>query len=698
MATVLWKFQFSVTTSFVIEVGDLYMRFYAHGAPVYFGDVAYGIVTPYAGADVGSLQYKQINDVVYITHPDYPVHKLSRLGDTNWTLERVVFMQPPTLDENLTPTTITASGTNGVITLTASEDIFNEGHVDSYWRIGHLRESAFKEFGINSDFVTESMRILGDWEIHTYGVWSADLRVEKQKDPYSSGVYSETGWESVRKWSGRSDRNIDGSGTAETDEYYRIVCENYTAGNGGRAVLEAVDAMVYGVVKITGFTDAQHVTAETLIGLERTEATPYWQEAAFSDYRGHPRAVEIHEERLMFGGTVYQPQTVYGSVIGDYENFNRGTADDSSIVFTLAGQELNAIQWMVSQNDLLIGTTGSEWRVSSRSTEKPLTPSTITARKQTSYGSEYIQAVVVDGTILYVQRKGRKIRELVFSYDVDKFVSADLTLLAEHMTEGGVVQIAHQAEPIPILWCVTGAGALVGMTYARDQQVTGWHRHPIDGIVESVTTIYGEDDADDEVWLIVRRTINGEEVRYVEQINPEHWSEKEDGYFVDCGLSYDGVPADEFSGLEHLEGRSVVALADGKVVTGLTVTGGSVTLPFEASKVHIGLSYESRIAPMRLDSDQQLGVIIPRTRRVAGLHIRVRNTLGITYENEEKTYKAALVSRSEETEAATELFTGDKELQFHGELNYDSLLLLKQSNPLPFTLQCIVPKYEVTGK
>jgi hypothetical protein len=696
MSAVLWKFQFSTTTAFSIELTEHAMRFYIHGAPVLNIDLTpYEIWTPYLNADLHELHYKQINDVVYITHPSYDARKLSRLGDADWTLEKVVFMQPPTLDENITNITITPSAISGTVTLTASDAIFTAGHIGSYWRIGHLRPSSSTDVLIQVNHEGLDLRVLGEWNFRTYGVWNADLRVEKVGLDWAS-----TGapYEVVRKWSGRSDRNIDATGISEKDMLHRIVVSNYVSNTDGRAVLEAVDALIYAVVKITGVSSGTVATCQTLTDFWSTAGTTRWQEAAFSDYRGHPRTVEIHEERLCFGGTAFQPQTVYGSVIGDYENHNRGTEDDAAIVFTLGGTELNAIQWMVSQTDLLIGTTGGEWRVSSRSTEKPLTPSTITARLQSSYGSEYIQAAVVDGVILFVQRKGRKIREMVYTYDQEKFVSADLTLLAEHVTEGGVVQIALQSEPIPILWCVTGTGKLVALTYARDQQVTGWHRHPIDGVVESVTTLYGANTTDDEVWLVVKRTVNGSDVRYVERLNPAQWALKEDAYFVDCGVTYNGAPATVITGLGHLEGRAVDVLADGAVITGKTVTGGQITLAVAASKVHVGLNFISQVSPMRIDSDGGLGAFAGKVRRIAELILRVRKTLGIAYANEEKSYDVELAGTANQLAAATALQTKDQRVPFHGDLTYNSSIVVKQSLPLPFTLQAIIPKYEVTGK
>lgn len=695
MSPVLWRFQFSVTTTFILEVGEFYIKFYTNGAPALIGSDPYGVGTPYALADLRDLKYKQINDVIYIVHPNYAWRKLSRNTDTDWDLELVVPMQPPTLDENVTKLAITPSALSGTVDLVASSALFDAGHVGSYWRIGHLRESAYIEKFLSTGVVSQDLRILGKYAVRTYGVWEGELQLQRiGLDWATSGA----DYEVVRKWTARSDRNIDAEGTADVDALYRLVFTAYGAGSDNRVVLEAVEAVIYAVVKITAVADSTHATCTTLTDFESTNSTTRWQEAAFSDYRGHPRTVELHEQRLMLGGTKYQPQTVYGSVIGDFENHERSSDDDAAVVFTLGGVQANAIQWMVSQNELLIGTLAAEWKVGTSSATKAITPTTIQANRQSEYGSEYVAAEVVDGVILFVQRKGRKIRELVYAIDQDKYVAADLTLLAEHVSEGGILQLAVQQEPLPILWAVTGNGALIALTYARDQQVVGWHRHPTDGFVESVTTIFGEDDADDEVWLIVRRVVGGSDVRFVERIDPTLWEEKPDAYFVDAGITYDDVPATVIPGLDHLEGRLVDALADGQVYQGLLVSAGAVTLPVAASKVQVGLPFVSQIQPMRIDSDNTVGSFAGKVRRIAELVIRVRDTLGIKYQNEHRAYDAEVAGPVDQDLAATPLQTRDRKINFHGDLTYDSTLILKQEKPLPFTLQAIVAKYDVTGK
>jgi hypothetical protein len=300
---------------------------------------------------------------------------------------------------------------------------------------------------------------------------------------------------------------------------------------------------------------------------------------------------------------------------------------------------------------------------------------------------------------LFVQRQGRRIREMPSVRRQDGPAAADLTILAEHITSGGVVQIAYQQQRQSILWAVTGNGELIGMTYEKEQGVIGWHRHVTDGFFESVAAIYGS--GEDEVWVAVRRTIGGQTKRYVERFNPTVWTEKEDAFYVDCGLSYDGSPAATFSGLGHLEGKTVAILADGAVIPDQVVTSGAITLPDDktASVVHVGLPYTTKISPMRLDVDSFVGVTQGQTKRIAEVHFRLKDTLGLKYGSD----LAALDSLSfRDTDMPMDdsppLFTGDKLAEFDGNFDYDTKVYVVQDQPLPLTLLAIVLKYEVGNK
>jgi hypothetical protein len=195
------------------------------------------------------------------------------------------------------------------------------------------------------------------------------------------------------------------------------------------------------------------------------------------------------------------------SEIDNFEKFQLGTTAASAASFTLASSEGNRINWLYSQSKLLVGTSGDEWTIGSADTAQALSATNVEARKQSSYGSKYMRASLVNDVLLFVQRNGRKVRELVYEFNKDGWVAPDLTLLAEHITNGEIVDIAYQQQPDAVLWCVRGDGTLIAMTYERDQKVVGWHRHTLgDADVESVATIYGN-GTEDEVWMVVKRYV-----------------------------------------------------------------------------------------------------------------------------------------------------------------------------------------------
>lgn len=689
----LIDFQFSTTTTFILELGNEYIRFYSNGAQVESGGSPYEISSPYLTAELFEMQWAQINDVMYLVHPNHPPQKLARVTDTNWTLTEVQFDLPPFLDENLTTTTITPSGTTGNITLTASSALFEAGHVGSYWRIGHRREATFVERGITANGSTTSIRTSTNLTLRTTGTWNATVTVQVSKD-------GSTGWETIASYDSVDDRNVNADIENSENQYFRITVVNYSSHSGTptpRAILEVGDDFVYGYAKVTGFTSSTVVDATVVNEFHANTASDIWSEGAWSEVRGFPRTVTIYQQRMMYAGTTYQPQTVWGTVTGDYENFRAGTNDDDGFSYTLGATERNAIQWMVAQRDLLIGTSGGEWSLASGSFENPLSPTNVLVKRQSTYGSQDLRATLVNEVVLFTQRQGRKVREMVFSFERDGFVAADLTLLSEHITAGGIVDTAYQQQDNSIFWCITANGKLLGMTYEREQNVIGWHRHETDGEFESVATSYGA--GSDEVWVIVKRTINGSTKRYVERINPVAWTAKEDAFYVDCGLSYNGSATTTLSGLGHLEGKTVQILGDGAVIPDRVVTSGSITLPRAVTKAHVGLKFETIYQPMRIDMDSIAGVTQGETKRIRELVVRVNNTLGLSYSDGEGTFdRLSFRDTSDPMDASPPLFTGDKVIELEGGYEFEGDFILKQDQPLPWTFLGVVVKYQITGR
>lgn len=308
---------------------------------------------------------------------------------------------------------------------------------------------------------------------------------------------------------------------------------------------------------ITARADTTHVTA-TIDGpnASATTATINWRLGVWSETTGYPAAVTFHQNRLAFAGPTDNPQRLDLSRTGDFENFaptepDATVVDDNGVTNTLSADTVNAIRWLADdEKGLIIGTVGGEWVVRPSETGAVLTPSTVQSKRSSAYGSANIQPVRSGRAILFAQRALRKIRELAYVFEDDGFRAPDLTLVSEHVTETGVVDMAYQAEPQSLIWTVLTNGTLICLTYERDQKVVGWSRHVLGGFsdagttqakVESVAVIPNAAGTADELYLVVQRYINGASVRYIEYLKP-HWAtsfDHEDAFFVDSGLSFD---------------------------------------------------------------------------------------------------------------------------------------------------------------
>lgn len=576
----LIPFEFSITQAYVLELGDEYMRFYRNGGQILDSGSPYEIVTPYdtdAGTDLFDIQFVQSADTMYLVHPDYAVRELTRTDHTAWTLTETTFQRGPFLAENDTAVTITPSATTGSITLTASSATFNANHVGALWQVTHTAE-AVNESGSFSNNVAEqnsasvTVQLGRIWDFTTHGTWAGDVSLQKSFD---SGVT----WKDVVPVHYESDGNVqDSDPETANDAIYRVHAEAGAAGiDSGTCTfnLTARSFDVAGVVDITAFTSTTLVTGTVTNTLGGTTATAFWNEGAWSADEGYPNTVCFFEERLCFGGTANSPQAIWLSRSDDWPNFLAGTLATSALSYTLSANQVNAIRWLAPQNAILIGTSGGEWRFGA-SRDEPLDFDNRVAHRQSTYGSAYIQAVMVNNVVLYAQRQAKKVRELAFSFELDNWVSPDMTVLSEHITGDGIVQFAFQKTPDPILWCVIEDGDLAALTYNREQEVVAWHLHTTDGDYESVAVIPG--DGEDEVWVSVERTINSSTVRYVEQFQARDFGDDQaDAFYVDSGLTFDGGAAVTITGISSADPAVVTtgghSFTDGQQVKISAVAG-----------------------------------------------------------------------------------------------------------------------------
>src|SRR6056300_295378 len=308
-----------------------------------------------------------------------------------------------------------------------------------------------------------------------------------------------------------------------------------------------------GYGKITARTSTTVVTIQVLKDMGSTSSSTNCSLCSFSYTTCHPSCVTFFEQRLVFAATLDNPQTIYFSKSGDYENMdeNRGgtVADDDAIIYTIASNQVNAIRFMTATRTLIIGTAGGEFAVSGGGADVAITPTNILIKKQSNHGAANVDAIPAGNATLFLQRAKRKLRELAYNFDVDGYVSPDLTILSEHISEGGFKQLSYQQEPNQIIWCLRNDGQLIGLTYQREQQVVAWHRHIFGGsfgsgnaVCESAATI-PTDDSEYQSWVIVKRTINGTTKRYVEYIHNYDFDEADDTSFnfLDSQLNYSGA-------------------------------------------------------------------------------------------------------------------------------------------------------------
>ena len=722
----LLPFNFSGSTTFIIELGDEYMRFWSDGALVEdSGGSVISLTTPWPASRVFDVQMVQLNDVCYFTNGFHRPQKLTRFADDDWRIEDMPLSFPALADDNLTGITARVYNSGGQDyfefdsgTYTEADDyplLFDVSYrtaldpnnfgtsdwVGTYLQVVHRRDSSSEslDLSVSGTTTTSDLRVVGDYEIFTYGNWAGTLTLER-KD--STGAY-----ETLRDFEGEEDRNIQYQGTADVEETLRL-SYTYTSNTGAtRAILEAADSRVYGLVQVTERTAINQCKVNIINQPLDDTYTDNWAMEAWNGVWGFPSAIAFHEQRLIFGGTKRAPTTFWGSTSGDFENFKRSTLDDASFAFTLAAQEGSAIQSMLSHQHLLLFTETEEWSVSTNE-KTVLTPTNPYVRRHSRYGSDNRQAIVAGQGILFLERGARKLRQYSYSEFESTSVATDLTLLAEHITGTGVKQIAFQSDPDPIVWCILDDGDLVSLTLETQQNVIAWAKHTTTGNFESVAVIYGDGTNGDEVWFVVKRMIGGSTRRYIERFDPEVTTKIDAGQFdrlvfADAAVVATRDPSTStVSGLGHLNGETVSILADGNVLPDQEVISGSVSLDRSAGDVVVGLPYTSLLQPSRVEFGLDTGTAQGRTFRMSRATVNLYQSLGIEYADDPEATEAdwtELVDGDATNllEEEQSMLTGEYDLVNLGKHAKQIGFCLRQKKPLPCNILGLVMKANVAG-
>ena len=742
-------FEVGTSAAYILEMGDLYFRFYYSNARIESGGSPVEVVTPYLEADLFDVHRAQSADVLYLAHGTYAQRKLSRLlaDGTSWGFKQINFSPPPTFEDDtdysggtikVALSAITGTGVkivssaavflaadkdrllkylDGIASFTAyvgtSEmtaeilDDFPAALVDTTPTATLTTDGGADKKIINfsaAHGISAAQATAGIWLRLTSGPQAGEMRqVASVTDADTVVLVAAFSVDqAAQTWSkhyaiAAGSWKIDGSPVATLTPSVATPVGAITTLTLGAAGWRSVDVslgkyvkVASGIVKLTTYTSDTVVSGQivkVLTGVAPVAGGAWSAEVpSWSAVHGYPSALCFYEQRLVFGGTARQPTSIWGSASGDYENFAAGVNAGDSFEHALTGLGVNAVRWLVPSKILVGGTAAAEFTIRGDG-DSALTPTNPRPLPETNHGSSTVMPVKIGPFVLFVQAHKRKIREITYDFQKDTFVAPDLTRFAEHLTKvSGIVDMAYQQEPDSILWCVRADGVLLGLTYNREEEVYGWHRHVTDGLFESVAVIPDPVNNRDQLWAVVKRTIGGVTKRYIEYLDP-------DVVVADSFVHYQGAAATVIAGLGHIEGEAVDVVADGFVVAGHVVAGGQITLARAASDVVVGLHYETTIEPEPPDYIDDKGKNnINEQKQWAEVVLRLFETglSGVTVNG--KSFPAR--SGSDPLDTATALFTGDARTPLLGTTRA-GIITIKQTLPLPFTLLAIAGTLDV---
>lgn len=701
--TRLLPFVFSTTQSVVLEFGEQYIRFHIDGGPVLnvaqnitaISQAATGVLT-YAGADFTNGQWVFLQGIGGMTPLNGRYAVVTNVNAGANTFELYDLFGSP-INTSAMPA-FTAGGTLASVyeisSPYASTDLFALRYVQDAdvftitsetYETRELRRMAANNWTLDVVDFTPSVTI------PTGVAVTPTVAVATNLSPQSYVVTT-----------------IDADGVTESLQSATVTASNNLslAGNYNTVGWGAVaGATRYNVYKLRGGTFGFIGSATGLSLVDDnvtadTTKTPPTDDTALNTAPGdYPTAVAYHEQRRWFGGTADSPQRVIATRSGTQSNLTTSlpSQDDDSLDFRVQARQQNAIKHLVPLSDLIALTSGAEFRIFSEGAPA-ITPTSLSVKPQGYTGANDVTPVVTSGSILYVQAQGSRMRELSYNWETQAYRSIDITIMAPHLVAGrSIVDMAFARAPDQTLWAVRSDGKLLGMTYVPEQQVYGWHQHETNGLFESVCVV--PEAGQDRLYAVIKRTINGDIVRYIERMELDFQPDTEtlaDAKFLDAALSYSGSPITTVGGLHHLEGQTVDILADGTIEPQKTVVNGSITLSHSASKLNIGEGFLSRLRTLPLTMERLEAAGQGTKKNVSKVHLRVRaSNLLRTGPSFDKLTLAPSRDAGGNYNSAVDLRTGEVSVVIAPSWNNDGAVCVEQSSPFPTTILSMTLETEI---
>jgi len=711
----LIPFVYSNTQTMVIELGDQYIRFHTQGATLESAPgVPYEIASPYLASDIFQIHYVQSADVMTLVHPGYAPMELRRLGALNWTITPVNF--DAVIDA---PAGVTATASPGYLARIASISTASPALITTVASHTLALGDGIYINGLNVVIGGTPTDLSGFYLVDKVPIDGDGNLIPNQLQVMDYDGYSldSTGWDSITSYGtiqyGDKIYNINNSyavaAIAGDNTSQSVLSASVTVLNNLN-VPGSYNTITWGAVTgasryyifkqkngLWGYIGEAVGTSFTDNNIAQDfSITPDNLENPFSGDGNYPAGVGYIEQRRCFAGTDSKPQTLWMTNSGTESTFaySLPSRDSDRIEVKIAAREVSRIQHIVPLNQLILLTGSCEY-AEYTANNGPVTPSSIGIRPQSYIGASNVQPTVVNNLLVYCASRGGHVREMGYNLQADSFITGDLSLRSAHLFD--LLTIADQAfskAPLPIVWFVSSNGSLLGLTYVPEQQIGAWHHHDTDGAFESITCV--AEDNEERLYAVIRRTVNGQTVRYVERMASRLVGALEDCFFVDAGATYSGEPATTISGLNWLEGKTVAVLADGAVQNQKTVTGGVIELDHPASKVQVGIPYvaDLQTLPPTLQVD---GFGQGRQMNVNKVWIRLYQSSGIFAGPDEDSLVEYKQRTAEAYGTPPALQSGQAEITLSPSWNDEGQIFLRQNNPLPLTVVSITAEMAIGG-
>ncbi len=575
-------------------------------------DNAYEIVTPYEDEDIFSVHRVSRGDVTYLAHDGHAPRKLTRFADKDWRIEEIDFVGGPFLRVNIEEdkTCQYVNGSGGMsgnyydVGNTGTIDAvghtpFLEAMVGSLWMLEHTRQDNTIDEADNHTHATptgEGIRVHGDWQFdcsemsggtpnYTTKIWRRAVPGQWQEYKHFSAATLASGTED------------------EVDVFYTWTDSNATV----EGAFTAQNQINVGIVKITSFISTSQVAVEVKKSVYQESdvsvAVSAWAEGAWNDYRGFPRSVTFYGNRLWWAGTTNNPQGMWGSRVGFYEDHTGGVADSDAVDITISDNDVSSIEWLTSTQSLIVGSARKEYIVSASDRNDAITPKDNIAKPHSTNGSLHIQPVEVDGGMMYAQRLGYKMLMLSYQYLDDAYNSTDTNRLAPHMFQYPAKDISKQGTPETVVWVTREDGTLCAYRYDKDEEISAWSRIVTGALVDSPThpfissaVIAGS--TEDRVWTVVQREVNGITNYYVERFAYRNYVALSDSLFLDSAKTVTTDSVGTLSRLHYLEGHTVTVMLDTEKIGDYLITNGQIIGLTADTEYTVGLPYMSKLRTM----------------------------------------------------------------------------------------------------